>query len=110
MRCVQDQFGGVFWWFAHPFGVLSAEYTLSTVLLLSLTGIFTASGNLLLLTGGGAGTNSISFYIFQQVYGQAEDSTTFNLGSAIGMFFTLLTIPIVFTVRHFTNRVEDVQY
>lgn len=84
--------------------------TLSTVLLLSLTGIFTASGNLLLLTGGGANTNSISFYIFQQVYGQAEDSTTFNLGSAIGMFFTLLTIPIVFTVRYFTNRVEDVQY
>ncbi len=84
--------------------------TMSTMLLLMLSGIFTSSGNLLLLTGGAYNTNSISYLIFQQVYNVAEDSNTYNYGSAIGMFFTLLTIPVVFVSRYFMNRIEDVEY
>lgn len=82
----------------------------STILLLSLTGLFSASGNLLLLTGGEYNTNSISFLIFKQVYGQPGASNTYNYGSSVGIFFTLLTIPIVFLTRFIINRVEDVQY
>lgn len=84
--------------------------TIGTMILLQLSGIFTASGNILLLTGGAWNTNSISFLIFQQVYGVAETSNTYNYGSAVGMFFTLLTIPIVFVSRYFINRIEDVEY
>lgn len=84
--------------------------TIGTMILLQLSGIFTASGNILLLTGGAYNTNSISFLIFQQVYGVAETSNTYNYGSAVGMFFTLLTIPIVFVSRYFINRIEDVEY
>lgn len=84
--------------------------TMSTMLLLMLSGIFTSSGNLLLLTGGAYNTNSISYLIFQQVYNVAEDSNTYNYGSAIGIFFTLLTIPVVFVSRYFMNRIEDVEY
>lgn len=83
------------------------------MLLLMMSGIFTSSGNLLLLTGGEWDTNSISFLIFQQVYDGysiVETSNTFNYGSAIGMFFTVLTIPIVFVSRYFINRIEDVEY
>ena len=87
--------------------------TMGTMLLLMMSGIFTSSGNLLLLTGGEWDTNSISFLIFQQVYDGysiVETSNTFNYGSAIGMFFTVLTIPIVFVSRYFINRIEDVEY
>lgn len=84
--------------------------TMGTMLLLMASGIFTSSGNLLLLTGGKRGTNSISFLIFQQVYNVSEDSNTYNYGSAVGMFFTLLTIPVVFVSRYFINRIEDVEY
>lgn len=84
--------------------------TMGTMLLLMTSGIFTSSGNLLLLTGGAYDTNSISYLIFQQVYNVAEDSNTYNYGSAVGMFFTLLTIPVVFISRYFINRIEDVEY
>ena len=84
--------------------------TMGTMFLLQLSGIFTASGNLLLLTGGEFETNSISFLIFQQVYGIVETSNTYHYGSAIGMFFTALTIPVVFISRFFINRIEDVEY
>lgn len=84
--------------------------TMGTMFLLQLSGIFTSSGNILLLTGGEWKTNSISFLIFEQVYGIVETSNTYNYASAIGMFFTLLTIPIVFISRFLINRIDSVEY
>ena len=42
--------------------------TIGTLLLLQLTGIFMSSGNILLLTGGGEGTTTLSYFIFDTVY------------------------------------------
>lgn len=84
--------------------------TIGTLLLLQLTGIFTASGQILLLTNGAYNTNTISFFIFQNVYNIPETSNQYNYASSVGIVFTLLTIPIVFLVRSMLNKIEDVQY
>ena len=84
--------------------------TIGMLLLLQLTGIFTASGQILLLTNGAFETNTLSFFIFQNVYNIPETSNQYNYASAVGIVFTLLTIPIVFIVRSLLNKIEDVQY
>lgn len=84
--------------------------TLSTMVIISLTGIFTASGNILLLTGGTYGTNTISFYIFQRVYGNAETSNSYNYAAAVGLFFTILTLPMVLLANKLLSKVESVEY
>lgn len=84
--------------------------TMGTMLLLQLCGLFTASGNILLLTGGARNTSTISFLIFANVYKVPETSNKYNYASAVGLVFTTLTIPIVFIVRYFLNKIEDVEY
>ena len=84
--------------------------TIGTLLLLSLTGIFTSSGNILYLTGGAYGTNTISYLIFQNVYGNQLTSNLYNYASCVGICFTLLTLPVVFVSRKLLNKVEDVAY
>ncbi len=84
--------------------------TVSTVFLLGLMGLFTSSGNILLLTGGAYDTNTLSFYLFSQVYGKPETSNSYNYASAIGLLLTALTLPIVFGVTKLTNKVENVEF
>lgn len=84
--------------------------TIGTLLLLQLTSIFMSSGNILLLTGGGEGTTTLSYFIFDTVYKLAGTSNEYNYASAVGIVFTVLTIPIVFGVRSMLNKIEDVQY
>ncbi len=84
--------------------------TMGTLLLLQLTGIFTASGNILFLTGGAFDTTTISYFIFQSVYKVPETSNKYNYASAVGLVFTLLTLPIVFFTRWLLDKIEDVQY
>ncbi len=84
--------------------------TISTVWLLSLMGIFTASGNILLLTNGGAGTMTLSHYLFTRVYQVPESSNLYNYSSAIGLVLTILTLPVVFLVQWLLGKVENVEY
>ena len=99
-------------WFREMVGVVIPLIfpTIGTLLLLQLTGMFTASGNILLLTNGAFETTTITFFIFQNVYKVAETSNQYNYASAVGIVFTLLTIPIVFFTRAMLNKIEDVQY
>jgi ABC-type sugar transport system permease subunit len=55
--------------------------TISTVWLMSLMGIFTASGNILLLTNGAYGTNTLSHFLFTRVYNVPESSNLYNYSS-----------------------------
>lgn len=84
--------------------------TLATTVVISLTGIFTASGNILLLTGGTYGTNTISFFIFQRVYGNAETSNSYNYAAAVGLFFTILTLPIVLLCNKILSKIDNTEY
>ncbi len=82
--------------------------TLSTVIILKFSAIFTVSGPILLFTGGEYDTYTVSYWIFAQVY---NSSTDFNYASAVGLMFTVINAPIVFFVRWACNRVfADITY
>lgn len=81
--------------------------TLSTVLVFTFVGIFTSSGPILLLTEGAFKTNTISYYIFDQVYNRG----IIEYSSAVGLFFTVLGLPIVLSVKHIMDKIgSDVEY
>lgn len=75
--------------------------TFSTLLVLQLTGIFTSSGPILYFTGGGKEPYTLSFWIFDQVRGNQ-----YNYPAAVGLFYSVIAIPIVFGVRWIINRVN----
>lgn len=90
--------------------------TLSTIILLSLTGFFSASGPILLFAPDGeSNTTTLSFWIFKQVYGLGEfgqtgGSQNYGLVSATGMVFTLVWLPVVLTVRWLMEKIPVVEY
>jgi ABC-type sugar transport system permease subunit len=80
--------------------------TLSTLLLLCTTGIFTASGPLLLFDKGDYGSNTISYWIYEITSGSGGSGESVELASAIGLVFTVLGFPIVLVVKKLTGITE----
>ena len=77
--------------------------TLSVMLILNVSTLFTATGSILLFTNGVEynHTYTLSFWIYQEV-------TAGNLyyPSAVGLFFTLLAIPLVIISRWITTKLN----
>ena len=73
--------------------------TLSTMVMLSVVAIFMSTGPILYFTGGDYNTNTLAYWIFNQVRGGS-----YNYPSAVGIFFTLLAIPIVVLINRLMNR------
>lgn len=93
-------------WYRELFKVITPMIwpTLSTTIVLAITGIFTSTGPILLFgTGGAYETYSISYFIFSQVY----DSGIYNYPAAIGVFFTIYSIPVVFGIRFIMNKFDS---
>ncbi len=87
--------------------------TISTMIILSFTGIFGASGPILLFgTDGKFKTMTLSFWIFKQVYGIGEfgGSGSYNLVSATGLCFTLVGVPIILLTHWLVEKVPSVEY
>lgn len=81
--------------------------TISMILILNISSIFTATGPILLLTKGMAETKTISFWIFERVQG----STTLGLPSALGIACTAILFPIVMLAKWLLNKVyADVEF
>ena len=76
--------------------------TITTMLLISFTGLFTASGPILLFTQGDYGTFTISFWLWDQVY----TYNAVNSASAIGLIFTLIGCPIALIFRKIMMKVQ----
>ncbi len=82
--------------------------TFVTMITLIIVGLFGCGGSNLLL-GTGPDTYSISYWMYQIVLG--GDESNYNLASAAGLFFTLLTIPILVGSRIFLKKHgEAVEY
>ncbi len=81
--------------------------TFATYFLLAFTGIFMETGPLLYFVGydRSLNTQTINYWIFLQVMGGE-----YNYPSAIGLFFSVLTVPIVIVCRWLLNKVETVTY
>ena len=84
----------------------------STMLLLQFTGIFSASGPVLLFTQGQYETTTISYWMFSQIYGAGGygGTGTYNLVSAFGLCLTVVAVPLTLGVRKLTDLIEPVEY
>ena len=82
--------------------------TVSTQIILLFTGIFNASGPILLFTNGEAQTTTIAFWIFIQVVG--GKASAYNIVSATGLVFTVLGVPIILFIRWLMEKIPSVEY
>ncbi len=82
--------------------------TMSTLFLLKMTTIFTASGPVLILTNGAYDTSNLAFWIYERVtkYGTAGQYFV----SAAGFIFTCVGVPLVMFLRWLVERVPVVEY
>lgn len=87
--------------------------TLSSMMILAFTGLFTASGPILLFCPNGENnTMTLSFWIFKQVYGSGEVGGTgsYNLVSATGLCLTVIGVPIILFVRWLVEKFPETEY
>ena len=67
---------------------------ISTLALLNVINVFMSTGPILYFTGGDYGTNTLAYWIFDQVR-----NGTYHYPSAVGLFFTLLGVPVIILVN-----------
>ena len=87
--------------------------TFALMFILSIAGIFGASGQVFLLTQGQAGTQTVSNWMYMQVYGVSinNSSNAFNYMSALGMFLTLVSCIVSITLRKLSGKMfQGVEY
>lgn len=82
---------------------------LSVILLNKFIGVFGASGPILLFTKGDAGTYTLAYYIYAYTAG-VNGAINLPLASAVGLFFTLIGLPIAIIFYKLANKVEAVEY
>ena len=84
--------------------------TISTMLILSFTGLFSSSGPILLFGANSEslGTTTISYWIFKEVYEQGIGGA--NAVSATGLSFTVVAVPLILFVRWVAEKVPEVEY
>ncbi len=88
--------------------------TISTLLILNLTGLFNAGGPILIFdevfsTGSmDVKTETIGYWIFEKVYRQG--SAAYNEVAAAGLVFTCVGVPVILGLRWLIERVPVVEY
>jgi len=83
--------------------------TFVTMVSLQIIGIFGASGSVLVLTDGQHGTYTLAFWMYKMV--QASVTNEYHHVAALGLIFTVITIPLVVICRKIMNRFgEEVEY
>ena len=83
--------------------------TVSTQIIFAFTGLFTASGPILLFgTDGQYETMTISYWIFRGVYSGRESA--YNFVSATGLVFTIVGVPVILFVRWLMEKIPSVEY
>ncbi len=83
--------------------------TFVTMISLQIIGIFGATGSVLILTNGQYDTYTLAFWMYKMV--QEGLSSEYNHVAALGLIFTVITIPIVVICRTIMNRFgEEVEY
>ena len=86
--------------------------TISTQVIFTCTGVFNSSGPILLFTNGAYETETLSYWIFAQVYGGGKygGSGNYNIVSATGLCFTLVGVPIILFIRWLFDKIPTVEY
>lgn len=85
--------------------------TLSTFIILQMTGIFSASGPILLFMGNSPqsyGTTTLGYWIFIQIKYTGESA--YNEVAATGLLLTAIGVPIILTIRKLIEKIPTVDY
>lgn len=73
--------------------------TISTVIILKMTGILSASGPILAFTKGESGTMTLSYLLYALVSGVGKSQDLYY-ASAVGIVMTIIVFPITMLVKH----------
>ena len=87
--------------------------TISTLIIVSCTSIVATTGPILLFTNGGYNTTTISFWIFEKIYGGGVSgglTSNYNIVSCTGLCFTLISLPVIFLIRFLMEKIPVVEY
>ena len=76
--------------------------TLTSLIIFTFVGMFSASGPILILKG--EGTQTIAYKIYMEVY---NGSGNYNRVSAVGWVCTIIATPIVLVIRNFLNKTVE---
>lgn len=82
--------------------------TMSTLLILQMTGIFSASGPILLFTNGNYKTSTIGFWIYSKI--KYTGVSAYNEVAAAGLLFTCIGVPLILGVRKLIESVPTAEY
>ena len=83
--------------------------TFVTMVSLQIINLFGSTGSVLLLTDGQHGTYTLAFWMYKMV--QESLTGEYNHVAALGLIFTVITIPLVVICRWIMNRFgEEVEY
>lgn len=100
---------GTNWWKEFIYIIVPVVWpTVALKLVLSFCGIFSASGAVFLLTKGNYGTQTLSNWMYMQVYnvtGGAGSSNVFNYMSAVGMAISVVALVLSRVIRRWTDKV-----
>ncbi|MGN1078513.1 MAG: carbohydrate ABC transporter permease [Candidatus Gallimonas sp.] len=77
--------------------------TLSVIVLLGVVGIFTADGPILLMTQGQYETYTLGYWF----YDKTIVNPNLNYGAAVGICFTMFSIPITLFARWLVNKIDS---
>lgn len=82
--------------------------TMSTLLILNMTGIFATGDVVMLFTQGDYKTMTLGYWIYHKsLYGGAAE---YNEIAATGLIFTLVTVPVIMFFRWLIERIPVVEY
>ena len=82
--------------------------TVSTLIVLTMTGMFSNSGPVLLFTQGSYGTSTMGYWIYHRVY--FDGVSAYNEVSAAGLMLTLIGAPIILFVKWLIERVPVAEF
>lgn len=105
------QIDGTTWW--TEFTKITVPLVWPTVALqmvLMFCGIFSATGNVFLLTGGEYDTVTLSAWMYLQIFDNAGNqytSNVFNYMSAVGLVVSAIAITISLVIRRYSDKVFD---
>lgn len=80
--------------------------TVAMIIISMIPTVFSSSGAVLFFTQGNYGTQTISYWLFEQV----KDRVNMNYSTAVGLFFSVLTLPFMFLSRWLLSRVPEAEY
>ena len=100
---------GTTWWTEFTKIIVPLVWpTVALQMVLMFCGIFSASGNVFLLTGGEYETVTLSAWMYLQIFentGNQYTSNVFNYMSAVGLVVSAIAITISLVIRRYSDKV-----